>query len=1062
MTFTSGIKHKKKLLAMLVSCALHNTSALAQQEDATSTEEDVSLEEVIVIGVRGSQAKAIDIKRNSANVVDSIVAEDIGKLPDTTITDSLQRITGVQIKREANEGTSLNVRGMPQVLTTLNGEQFLSPWTITSVGANYSDIPAGMISGADVYKSQSANLLSGGISGLVDLKTFSPTALDEGLTAKGRFELSQGNYSDKEIQSDGDYATRNPDYNASVILGYNFDGRHAVTLSAFQSSTYNANYSVWENQRLAFLDTPGGTPGDPLDLDNDGDTMNDWYLVPEEFSAGSNFMERERQGASSSFEFELTENWAMRGDVFYTRMDQFDRGVKIGFNSENNPLAYEVNGNRATYTDENGDEQVYLTDLYDNLQPGTIVGEGHSVSYTDQNGDSQTRQLHALLVAEAISPEFQTTSSNQINRTAALNTNLQFDYDNLDNLTASVRYVYAEAEKRSRHARFQQGTPAWFWKDLDGINGKDPLNSYPVTVDYRGDVPTFDFVGDLSSADFLEMYQGFADGENTEASLNVLRADAEYTFDSSGVFTAVSGGVRHGVRSADHVKFFYVTPTQRYSTWDDPRVAENRRFTLREGNEIWEKYPEWRRFDYASEDSRLIDIGGMRDNGFSRADTFAFTDFGPIEGFEGGVSSLNPADWDNPLDFMNRLYADPSVDLSVRTVEDPGFTYAVEEATTSAYAQLDFDNPDGVFGIPFSGDFGVRVVRTQREVEKSIVPAVLDRFNSVGYDDWDKIAFVSSKEVVEHSYTDIFPSANISFFPHDDVVVRFGASKTTSRNNLENLGSGLALWYQQCIKTDENGDQVTVIDGSGNRVGENVSCVGGGDDRGDPYMDPWRAAVYNSAVEWYFADNAILGAGVFLIDIESSVDEFQDQRSFLDGDGIDRGRTANIWTTDNTGASDLLGLEVGYKQPLTFLPSVFAHTGIEFNYTYSQSESAYSDVNGDAFPLQSNSKHQTNFIYWYDHEGLNVRLAYNWRSKEYLGRVPLNTNEAALNLGNWAESAGYLDLSVNYWLNDNFSFYLNGTNLTEQNRKSYAQYEEQFQSLWVQERRVSLGATISF
>ena len=91
MTFTSGIQHKKKLLAMLISCALYNTSALAQEEDASPVEDDANLEEVIVTGVRASQAKAIDIKRNSANVVDSIVAEDIGKLPDTTITDSLQR-----------------------------------------------------------------------------------------------------------------------------------------------------------------------------------------------------------------------------------------------------------------------------------------------------------------------------------------------------------------------------------------------------------------------------------------------------------------------------------------------------------------------------------------------------------------------------------------------------------------------------------------------------------------------------------------------------------------------------------------------------------------------------------------------------------------------------------------------------------------------------------------------------------------------------------------------------------------------------------------------------------
>jgi outer membrane receptor for ferrienterochelin and colicin len=134
---------------------------------------------------------------------------------------------------------------------------------------------------------------------------------------------------------------------------------------------------------------------------------------------------------------------------------------------------------------------------------------------------------------------------------------------------------------------------------------------------------------------------------------------------------------------------------------------------------------------------------------------------------------------------------------------------------------------------------------------------------------------------------------------------------------------------------------------------------------------------------------------------------------------------------------------------------------VELNYTYSESESTDEDILGQAFPLPSNSQHQANFILWYDYKGLNTRLAYNWRSEEYLGRVGLNTNEAALSLGNWLEPSGYLDLSVNYWLNEHFSFYINGTNLTEQHRKSYAQVEDQFQSIWIQERRVSLGFTIS-
>jgi TonB-dependent receptor len=152
---------------------------------------------------------------------------------------------------------------------------------------------------------------------------------------------------------------------------------------------------------------------------------------------------------------------------------------------------------------------------------------------------------------------------------------------------------------------------------------------------------------------------------------------------------------------------------------------------------------------------------------------------------------------------------------------------------------------------------------------------------------------------------------------------------------------------------------------------------------------------------------------------------------------------------------------MGYKQPFTFLPGeILSSTGLEFNYTYSKSKSNNNDIEGNALPLPSNSEHQSNLILWYDRDGLNLRLAYNWRSEEYLGRVGLNTNAAELNLGNWLEATGYLDFSANYWVNDHLEFSFNGANLTGQNRRSYAQMADQFQSLWVQERRYTLGMTV--
>lgn len=1056
-----GLNTRIKATALAVGCALLSPIGVAQDVTPDETEDLLknnnavektgdSVEVIEVKGIRGSQAAAIDLKREFSNIVDSIVAEDIGKLPDATIADSLSRISGVQVQRVANEATSLNIRGMPQVLTTLNGEQFLSPWTITDVGANYGDIPASMITGVDVYKSISAKSLSGGISGLVDLKTAKPMQLKAGWTGNVRAEASQGDLTREEVDS-GNAIHPIIDHNVNMFVGYNNGDNFGITAGLFDSESNAANYQMWDDTRLAFLESQGGLPGDPLDLDNDGDLVNDWYMVPGNYGVRSNFMERQRKGAAISIEAKLSDNLTLSGDVFYTKMDQYDRGVNINFNGSSSINSISIN---------NGPSEP--ENLYNVLvKDGTVTSEGTDITFVDANGVEQSKTLHTLQVAHINARDFETISNNTINHTAALNSNIQLDYTNHDNLEASLRYVYAHAEKQYRTAQLKQGTPAWLWIDEDGISGHDPITVYDVVVDYRGDVPTFDYdpvANDLSKAAFLRKYQGFGDGTNTEADLDVLRADATYYLDSDNFLQSVDAGLRYGVRKADHTKFFYASPTGRYSTWNDTTVPEDKRYKLLPGNEVWQKYPEWRDFYFELEDANLRAQDDFVDNGFGVRDTDVFTDFGPIAGFENGVSALDPAKWDSPLDFLNTLYP------GTKTIEDPGYTYTVKETSTSAFLQANFADDELFFGIPMEGDIGVRVVRTEREITKAVIPSVLDRNNSVGAGSqpWQKIAFVSTTEILENSFTDVLPSLNLNFFPTDDVILRFGASKNMTRNNLENLGSGLTLWYQQCVKTASDGLPVKVRDGSGQLRDATVGCVGGGNDMGNPEMKPWRATVYNSSAEWYFAENSILGMGIFLIDVESAVANYQEQRNFADADGINRNRFVNVWTTGNVDASDLKGIEIGYKQPFTFFENPFLSSlGLEFNYTYSDSESPDIDIEGNVLPLPSNSKHQSNTILWYDKDGLSMRIAYNWRSEEYVGRVGLNTNGVPLNLGNWNEAAGYLDAQINYWVNEHVSLSLSGTNLTSQDRKSYGQFENQFQSLYVQERRYTLGISLS-
>jgi iron complex outermembrane receptor protein len=133
---------------------------------------DAGQEDIIVSGVRASLASAQNIKRNAESIVDSIVAEDIGKLPDNNATEALQRVTGVQVSRDVGEGGSIAIRGLPQVETTLNGRETFT----ASAGRtfNLQDLPAELIARIDVFKSPTADIIEGGLGGTVDIRTRRP------------------------------------------------------------------------------------------------------------------------------------------------------------------------------------------------------------------------------------------------------------------------------------------------------------------------------------------------------------------------------------------------------------------------------------------------------------------------------------------------------------------------------------------------------------------------------------------------------------------------------------------------------------------------------------------------------------------------------------------------------------------------------------------------------------------------------------------------------------------------------------------------------------------------
>lgn len=169
--------------ALLVAGAQAQTATPADNAAAPSGDQGQAAptpgDTIVVTGVRASLQSAQNIKRNSPQIVDSIVAEDIGKLPDRNIAEALQRIPGIQIQRTYGEGSSVQIRGLTQVRTELNGRDIFTASAAgegTSPAGTFSleDMPSELLAGIDVYKNPSSDLIEDQLSGTINLRTRKP------------------------------------------------------------------------------------------------------------------------------------------------------------------------------------------------------------------------------------------------------------------------------------------------------------------------------------------------------------------------------------------------------------------------------------------------------------------------------------------------------------------------------------------------------------------------------------------------------------------------------------------------------------------------------------------------------------------------------------------------------------------------------------------------------------------------------------------------------------------------------------------------------------------------
>ncbi len=161
--------------------AAYGQTTTAGQEAGQAVESQPAEEEteIVVTGLRRSLESAQNIRRNSEQIVDAVVAEDIGKLPDIAVSDTAARIPGIQVERNGGEASRVLLRGLDRFnyTTTYNGREI---FTAETRSVALQDFPAGGISAIEAFKTSTASLVEPGIAGLINVRSRRPFDFEDG------------------------------------------------------------------------------------------------------------------------------------------------------------------------------------------------------------------------------------------------------------------------------------------------------------------------------------------------------------------------------------------------------------------------------------------------------------------------------------------------------------------------------------------------------------------------------------------------------------------------------------------------------------------------------------------------------------------------------------------------------------------------------------------------------------------------------------------------------------------------------------------------------------------
>ena len=417
-------------VAAAVAAVLAGSSGVARAQDAKASDEAV--DEVVVTGIRHSIETSIAAKRESTSIVEAVSAEDIGKLPDTSIADAIARLPGLAAQRIEGRPAAISIRGLGEDYagSLLNGRQVVS--SSEGRSAEYDQFPSELVNQVMVYKTVDAGVVGQGLSGTIDIRPLMPLSLNRQQIALSA-RIEQNSNGSLSSTGKGEYGNR---YSASYVDQFADDTIGiALGFAHLDSPGQAKKFGSWG---IGDYNGQWGSPatGVPFADGSSGDCTSgsNCAVFPQGFETSVTSSKQERDGAMGVLQFKPTDSFSSVVDLYYSKFTQDrtghhwtgDIGLWSGGANFSDVQTGDIGGSTAiTGATIDGAHSMVYDKNWDRTDKIRSVGWRNELNFSDQwkgtldvgysRADREETYIQSVARANTDSSFTFTTSNSQLN-----------------------------------------------------------------------------------------------------------------------------------------------------------------------------------------------------------------------------------------------------------------------------------------------------------------------------------------------------------------------------------------------------------------------------------------------------------------------------------------------------------------------------------------------------------------------------------------------------------------------------------------------------------------------